>query len=243
MDTPLRVEEPPVRYVAELLGAHEVTLTGAADLGFWRARLAQHGFSPRDSSGKARILISSVSARWMGVAFREATISIAIDPPPDEPGSEAFFLVQAFHSSRSFAFCERAFFHTPYAHAAVRVGIGPPAAMAVARADGTMLQAHMAPTSLADRAPSKSGEDGWQGPVLLPASGGRRMYVKIGGASRVYPFSAADQVTLTPGPGDRVVAWLAESRFTGVEWILRPSAVHARSRTVRHGSHGMTPRS
>lgn len=234
---------PPVRYVAEFRGAHEVTLAGTADLAFWRARLAEHGFSVRDSSGKARILISSVSARWMGVAFREATISIAIAPPPDEPGSEAFFLVQAFHSSRWFAFCEQAFFRTPYAHAAVRVVAGLPAAIALARADGTTLEARMSSTSVADRVPSRSGEDGWQGPVFLPSGGGRRMYARIGGLTQVYPFSAADAVTLTPGTDDRVVAWLAESRFAGVEWILRPSAAHARSKTVRHGSHGVTPRS
>ena len=75
----------------------------------------------------------------------------------------------------------------------------------------------------------------WQGRIYLPPRGPRRelFYARLAGPTDVYPFGAADTLTIRPRPGDDVLGCLVESGFAGREWRVRAEAVHARSRTYR----------
>ena len=91
--------------------------------------------------------------------------------------------------------------------------------------------------SLQTREPLSIGEDGWEGPVLLPRNSrgrkgeGRLLFAKVSGLTRVYPFLACDKLLLKPGQGCDITQKLIDSHFTGREWIVREDAAHAKSKT------------
>lgn len=146
--------------------------------------------------GRPSLLIAA-EAKFMGVRFRELSLSELLDE------NEAR-LIQAYNSRRFFAFSERTFFRTPYAHANVLVG---PRSMHV---DG-VLHAEMH----GERAALSVAHEEWQPTIHLP--NGRKFYARLSGETRRYPFLASDVAQL---PG-----------FTGEEWIVRDDATHAKSKT------------
>ncbi len=98
-----------------------------------------------------------------------------------------------------------------------------------------------------DREPSRSGEDGWEGPVYLPGSRrgrgsrGRLFFAKIKGLTRSYPFLAGeDTVLIGPSPDAEVLPALIDSQFIGTEWLVREDATHAKSKTYERSgaTHG-----
>ena len=97
---------PPARYAVQIRGVDEVTLHGTADLAFWGRRLRPFGLGPRDVGGRARMLISATSSRFLGVPFRE--VAVVVEAGPLDGGTEAvgYFLVRAFNSSALFAFVD-----------------------------------------------------------------------------------------------------------------------------------------
>ncbi|HYR28576.1 MAG TPA: hypothetical protein VEU30_08925, partial [Thermoanaerobaculia bacterium] len=99
-----------MKYVAKLRGVLDVTLTGTTDLDYWRTRLPM---PPLAVNGRAQAMVIAAAARFRGIRFCELSMSVAV-----EGGA---FLLQAFNSVRFFAWSERTFFHTPYAHAPVSV--------------------------------------------------------------------------------------------------------------------------
>jgi hypothetical protein len=127
------------------------------------------------------------------------------------------------------AFLERAFFQTPYFPAHLQAHPGPPARVLVRAAEGALYEAAMAsPTP-----PSAERDGAWQGTIHLP--GGRAFTAHLGGQTEIYPYSAADTLTLSPSPASPVFQWLAESGLAGREWRIRRDALHARSATFRRG--------
>lgn len=231
-----------VKYAARLDHVREVTLQGEAELAFWGGRLREHDMVPVEEDGKAQILIIAADAKFAGVRFREVSVSVAVSRPEGAARKDAVFLVQAFNSSRFFAFCERAVFKTPYQHGRTRVSASYPPSIQVRLGGEVVLQAGMGldPSGTA-REPSRAGEDGWEGPVFLPegrrGSGqpGRLFFARIGGQTRVYPFREGhDTVTIRASPGGPTVFRdLVDSRFTGKTWIVRENAEHAKSKTYR----------
>ena len=234
----------PVRYVARIHPVREVTLVGAADHPFWKERLRAAGLHPAQVDGKAQVVVSAVGSRFRGIPFRELSISVLVSRREGGPDRDGVFLAGAFNSSRLFAFIERRFFRTPYRHGAVSVDPRPPASFEVAEAGRAILRGNMAAGgSEGARYAARTGEEGWEGPIFLPgaapgaADGDRYFFGKVGGPTRAYPFDpSADAVALDPPPGDGAVRLLFESRFSGREWVLRETAAHARSGTLRGGA-------
>lgn len=78
------------------------------------------------------------------------------------------------------AFCERAFFSTPYSYAGVRVETSPPCRISVAQGGEEIFRAAMPGEATAiARAALPVADDGWEGPVFLPrrqAAGARRVF-------------------------------------------------------------------
>jgi hypothetical protein len=225
-----------VKYVAELRHVREVSLLGTADLAFWEDRLREEGLAPAAQDGKAQVLVIAAAARYLGVPFREVSFSVLV-----AGHGQAAFLVRAFNSSRLFAFCERAFFATPYYPGDVRVSATLPASIQLTEGGGAGFRAEMQGDAAAPgRGPSRSGEDGWEGPVFLPA--GRRgkgrqgnlFFARLRGQTRAYPFlPSRDAVTIQPPPEGGALQALVDSHFAGKEWAVRENAEHVRSKTYK----------
>jgi hypothetical protein len=231
----------PVKWAAELAHVREVSLLGTADLAFWRDRLLKEDLSPAERDGQAQLMIVAADARFRGVRFRELSFSVLICPQEKGSRQDGAYLVRAFNSCRFFAFCERMFFATPYYHGDVRVSASSPTSIHLLKKGDVAFGAEMrADTSGPGREPSRRGEDGWEGPVFLPASRrgkgrqGDLFFARIRGRTQTYPFlPAQDAVTLRPTPDSAVLQALLDSQFVAKEWAVREDAIHAKSKTYK----------
>ena len=160
-----------MKYVAELAHVREVSLLGSADLGFWAERLRVEGLTPVEHAGLARVLVVACDSKFFGVRFRELSFSVFVRRPDVSEGSDAAFLVQAFNSSRFFAWSERTWFSTPYRHGVIDVDVGLPAAMRLGLEGQTVFSAVMsADSNTQTREPSRSGGSR-VGPAALRRAG------------------------------------------------------------------------
>ena len=218
----------PIRWAAELSGVREVSLEGAADLAFWRGRLAPLGLEPAAAGGEARVMVLAGDARFLGVRFRELSFCVLLQGRG--AWREGGYLLGAFNSRRFFAFCERTFFSTPYRHGDVRVSVTAPAGMEVSVDGRVPFRAAMG-----HRDVGPLDEGGWEGPVFLPprARGPARVFfARLRGPTFTAPFDpSVDALALAPGPGDDAIRALADSGFRATGWVVRESAVHAKSKT------------
>src|SRR5262245_46794714 len=164
-----------IQYVAELSHVREVSLLGTADLTFWKDRLRREELIPTEQDGRAQILILAAHSKFMGVRFTEVSFSVLVSQAEQASRREGAFLVQAFNSSRLFAFCERAFFATPYYHGDCHVSTTAPVSIQIIRGGGLVFRG-----AAAAREPSRSGPDGWAGPVFLPR-GRNKFFARIRG--------------------------------------------------------------
>jgi hypothetical protein len=227
------------KYVATLASVREVSLWGTAELAFWKNQLSEAELTPAEFDGKARVLIIAADAKFMGLRFQELSVCVAVPPPQQGGWPDAAYLVRAFNSRRFFAFCERAMYSTPYYHGAIQVSASFPISIDVVAASGEgAFQAAMG--QRADE-PTRMGDGGWNGPVFLPRQrdGARRpdrarklFFAKLQGASRTYPFlPSADRVEITSSGENNVFRLLTDCGFAGLEWVVRPDAIHAKSKT------------
>ena len=229
-----------MKYVAELAHVREVSLLGSADLGFWAERLRGEGLTPVEHAGRARVLVVACDSKFFGVRFRELSFSVFVRRPDASEGSDAAFLVQAFNSSRFFAWSERTWFSTPYRHGMIDVEVGLPAAMRLGLEGQTVFSAVMsADSNTPTREPSRSGVESFDGPIFLPgstsgkAASGRFFFAKIEGETQAYSFSPTDTLTIRPSSGSPVLQALVDSHFVVDEWLIRRDASHAKSKTLR----------
>jgi hypothetical protein len=128
---------------------------------------------------------------------------------------------------------ERAFFGTPYFHAAVDVAESPPVRIAVTIEATRAFCAQMA----APTTPVRVEAELWKGRVFLPRAkaGAPRKYfiASLGGETQTYAFHAgSDALELAPARADDVFAQLRDSHFVAREWHVRHDATHCKSRTL-----------
>jgi hypothetical protein len=223
-----------IKYVAQVEPVREVSLIGSADLAYWTSQLAADNLRPIAFDGQARVMIGATAARFLGIQFREVTITV-LCRPLDDAVQEGYFLAQAFNSVRWFAWVERNLFSTPYDHAAIEVDTSSPAALRLKVKDETLVAARLAAENL--RHPGSIDDFAWAGPVFLPR-GTRKVrkffWAKIAGETRNYPFDAErDVLELRRSVRQPVIASLIESQFVAREWAVREAAAHAKSKTYR----------
>ena len=170
----------------------------------------------------------------MGRRTNELTIGLVVCERPAADSPDALYLVEAFNSSRLFAWIERTFFSTPYCPGRIRVGDRIPAQIQLEDRAGTMLGIQMA----AKATPVASQDELWQGKIYLPRrkadaqQSGKYFVAKLGGRTEVYPFVPdADTLQLFAREACHVFQWLLESNLVAKEWRIRSNAVHARSKT------------
>src|SRR5262249_25679981 len=208
-----------IKYVAEPTHVREVSLRGTADLDFWTKRLAEEGLVPAAHEGKAQLLLIAADLKFMGVRFQELSFSVLVSHREGGIPQAGAYLLRAFNSCRFFAFCERVFFSTPYYHGDVRVSASFPASMQLTQRGETLFRAEMQADPAGSREPARSGEDGWEGPVFLPATRrgkncpGRLFFARIRGHTRTYPFlPSGDSITITPSRGSEILQALLDSQ-------------------------------
>jgi hypothetical protein len=235
-----RMKHGRVKWVAELAHVREVTLVGSADLGYWTDRLRDEELEPAASvEGHAQVLVIVADAAFMGLRFREVSFSVVVQHPGREQGGDATFLVRAFNSRRVFAWCERAFFSTPYYFGNVHEVRTSPAAIHLVDKDEGEFRAEMCPDANGSaRVPSRCQEEGWNGPVFLPQAGtgrggpGKMFFARLHGATRAFQFQTThDTLSLSPGKNSKVLQALVDSRFGATQWLVREDAMHAKSKT------------
>lgn len=185
-----------IKWAARLPHVRDVTLFGTAALDYWKRRLEPARLTPVDDDGRARVMVVAADSRFLGISFREISISIAVNPLESMPGGAAATLIQAYNSVRLFAFCERKLFHTPYLHGQVRVAVDRErsnASVLLERGGTSRFQAQLttsdddgldrdarqadadarhgdASNTRSDtRKPLAEADDGWEGVIYLPA--------------------------------------------------------------------------
>lgn len=219
---------PPIRYVAEVEGL-EVSLLATADLAFWKERLQREHLRPFAIDGRAELLISSISARFLGVRFRELVVAVTVSQSPGGDTRDDCFLAAAFHSSRFFAWIERTAFQTPYRPAIVQSTYEPRAGVSLADRQGLLLEA------VRSSAVQETVESPWEGAIYLPTPDGRLpqrvFYGRFRGAVEVSPFIADDTFRISGGDRQPILQDMIDSNLTPREWRIRRKAIHARSKT------------
>jgi hypothetical protein len=217
-----------IKYVAELSHVREVSLLGAADLGYWEERLKPEGLSPVEREGRAQILVSGAEGRFMGLRFRELSFSVLVGGY----GEDAAYLVRAFNSRRFFALCERVFYSTPYYGGDIGLGTADEPFVQLTLGGVIAFRAQAKAIGPKPREGLQTLEQDWQGPVFLP--GNRHVFfAKLSGRTQTYPFLAEVDTTAINAVADigGVLQALVDSGFTGREWVVRADAAHAKSKT------------
>jgi hypothetical protein len=223
---------PAIKWAARLSHVREISLRGGADLSYWKDRIAPEGLLPLDRAGRAEILVIAADAKFRGVRFREVSFSVAVAAPDPTPGIETMFLLGAYNSNRFFAWCERTFFSTPYAHGDVAVTDVPPT-IRLSRGGAPTFLASM-PDGVPASAP-RSAPGGLEARVLLPRRKGRParfFFARITGNTSILPVTDYGLMLSTnPARDTPVLQALNDSNFVPTEWHIRLDATHAKSKT------------
>jgi hypothetical protein len=234
------IDPAAVKYVAQVSPVREVAVLGTADLDYWREPLARAELCPHDEGGRVPLMIGATDTRFMGVRFRELTVTVFCR---DRRGTlpDGVFLAQAFNSVRWFAWVERNIFSTPYDHGVAEVTIEPAASFQLTIGGAVTLRATMSADPASQRATTHSASDGFAGPVYLPArKPGARLswfYADIVGETDTFPFDPAhDSLSLHPTAGQPLIQSLVDSRFTASQWAVRSSATHKKSKSYRRSA-------
>ncbi len=231
------MEPQPVKYIAQLKEVRELALLGAAELSWWRDHLAAEELEPVEVDGQAQVLVTGLDSKWMGIGFRDLSVAVAARCQSGLVAA-GFFLARAFNASRFFAGFERWWFHLPYSRRAVRVELGTTASMRLGREPDVDLLAELGPREPSGE-PAQAQEMGYTGPLFLPKGRTKRRWlmVRIHGRTSTFDFDAnRDRFEIGSECADPIFAGLRASKFCGIQWHVRRSATHARSKTfqVRH---------
>jgi len=232
------MSDAPIRYIAEPAHVREVSLLGTADLAFWRERIRHEGLSAAEYNGKAQILIIAATMVFKGVRFAEISFSLVVSGYGRGIRPDSALLLQAFNSSRLFAFCERVLFATPYLHGRCRVSVAAPVGFDLAISGNVGCRAELASGNTKAMRPTlRSGFESWDGPVFLPskASGrkpGRFFFAKVSGDTRAFTFDREHDVfSIANASGIDIFNDLIESHFEPTEWTVRADATHGKAKT------------
>jgi hypothetical protein len=181
------------------------------------------------------MMIVAADAAFMGIRFREVSVSVLARGTGMAAGLEGAYLVHAWNSRRLFAWCERVLFKTPYSRGDVAVTAAVPASVHLRWRGEERFAAEML------EAPEDQGQavqGGWGGPVFLPGRGRgpadqKVFFVRLAGATWTYPFreAAEDRWSISSTGSDDPLGAVIESRFAPAEWAIRPDATHSKSKT------------
>lgn len=172
-----------------------------------------------------------------GIPIPRGELGFSVLVSDTQQDGDAAYLVQAFNSSRLFAFCERFWFSTPYSHGNVRVSSAHPVSVELRSKTGCLFNAELRPRR---RAPLRREEDGWEGRIYLPRHGSTKQirsklfFARIRGKTTTYDFlPSQDLLTMSPSANSDVLQALLDSNFVARRWMIREDATHAKSKTYK----------
>ena len=229
------MESSPVKYIAQLKRVREVGLWGDAELSWWRDHLAGEGLEPVEADGRARVVVTGLDAKWMGIPFRDVSVAV-VARRRCAPAETGLLLARAFNASRFMAGVERWWFHLPYQFRAdLHVGLGDAGEIRLGDRSAVDLVAEL---GARESSGEPAEEMGYTGPLFLPGGGDRTrrrwLMVRIHGMTSTFDFDAAlDRFEVGSGCTDPILAGLRDSHFRGVQWHVRRSDTHARSKTFQ----------
>lgn len=210
-----------IHYMTVIHPVLEVTLLGNADYATWQPILQAEGFHPTHTK-TIPVIISGTQARYMGVTFRELSISLGID-------DERFLLIYAFNSNRFFAWAERNLFRTPYYHASIAVNSHH---IAIHQGENRLFEATLPPdTQIAQQ----SVED-YQRIICLPKSLRKNtdmphyFHARLAGDTQHYAPQSA-HIGFVNDTANTILSRLSESQFEITDWTVRMQAHHSKSKT------------
>ncbi len=218
-----------IQYVTVIQPVLEVTLWGNANVEAWQSMLKDEGLVPYVEAGKAEFLLSAVSSKYMGMPFREFSISVRLE-------NGDYFLIHAFNNLRFFAFAERRFFQTPYYPAKLTV---TPTEVGVQRRGKLVFHAGLAP----NLKPLRSGMEDAQLKIRLPKKLRKNpavphfFYARLRGETSSFPATMAD-FSIAPGEDDSVFRLLRDAQFKVQEWCFRAAGIHSKSKTFNETLEG-----
>lgn len=222
----------------------EVSLVGAANLCYWRDKLAMHDLHPSEADGQATMMLSACEARFKGIRFRELSISVFVAREPGSPTRDGVLLLRAFNSIRFFAWVERTLFATPYYFQRIALSPDVPAFLRLGDARQPVFEAAMGdrPVSEPHRLNAATHGD-WQGPIFLPdlrdasRPASRLFFATLTGECQMLAFDGGhDRFRLGPSASDPFVPLLTAAKFEPREWILRTAATHGKSKTIHRAA-------
>ena len=223
------------KYHVVVSPVREVSLIASADAAFWSRQLEPLGLHPTVDEGRAQLVVTGAEMKFKCILFRELSVSVFVCNQSGSAARDGAYLLQAWNTVRFFAWVERTFFHTPYAHGEVVVDSIPPEAVGAYRRNMPLLSVMMGRLDPSSSRPvSRSGYEVWEGPLYLPGPTPRMFHARLEGETNAYPFhSEVDAVTIQPVPEFPALQQLIDSDFRGREWLVRSSATHGKSKTVR----------
>ncbi|GAB1420375.1 hypothetical protein MASR2M15_04710 [Anaerolineales bacterium] len=212
----------PIHYVTRIEPVLEVTLYGYAQTQVWYPYLEDEEIDTQNLHEKIDIIISIVASKYMGIRFREFSISVKLD-------ANRYFLAHAYNSMRLFAYMERAFFQTPYYHGDIEIQAD---AVRLSHQQNTVFEARLPQKAMR----LKTGEECEELNILLPkrlrktASQPHFFDARLEGLTETYSGDAVD-LQMTPRADDFILNLLQESLFQVQEWRIRRTARHSKSKT------------
>lgn len=219
-----------VKYIAQLKNVRELVLMGEADLSWWREHLADEELEPTELDGRAQVFLTGLDTKWMGLPFRDVSVAVAAhrSDGSDEAG---LFFARAFNASRFFAGVERRWFDLPYSYCSdLHVELAESGTICLGRQSGADVVAEM------DRREDggEAQEMEFTGPLFLPRGRNRSRWlmVQIRGMTSTIDFDPErDRFEVGSDCVDPVIAGLIASDFCPIQWHVRRSSTHARTKT------------
>ncbi len=238
-----------VKYIATVKNVREIALLGTADLKYWQSQLAQESLQPipTPDGNHAQILLTTISAKWRGNAFREFAVAIAACPQSSHNSAEGvgestsnehyFFFAAAFNSSRIFTFFERHWFHTPYqCRKDLQLALDATPSFQLGSSPHPDIHAQ-----LASRSPKTIPEQiaiDYPCKLFIPRKENQRpdqlryFNILLQGLTTITNYDPTqDQFEIAINTKIPILNALKESNFQPTQWHLRTNATHARSKT------------
>jgi hypothetical protein len=216
-----------IRYMTVIEPVLEVTLIGNVQAVLWQPILEAEGFHPPQANS-IPIIISGTQAKYMGVTFRELSISLGID-------DKRFLLIHAFNSNRFFAWTERKMFRTPYYHAQITV---EPNLIVVSQLENPLIEVAIQP----DATITHQADEDYRWTICLPKALRKNMdmphyfHARLAGHTQHYAPQLA-HLNFSDSSND-ILSRLAKSHFELTDWSVRMTAQHSKSKTFLGDSTG-----
>ena len=211
-----------IEYITVVEPVLEVSLIGNASRESWQSLIQKENLVVEGNT--LEIILSAVSAKYMGIPFRELSVSLRLN-------EDEFFLIHAYNSLWWFALAERKFFRTPYYSADIQVA---PHYIQLSKGQNRVFEAKLADATkvIEDTAERNTWKIHLPRKLRKQAHQAHCFHAILEGATQYYDLASLQTTVSTQGHSEAVFATLAQSDFTVRQWLVREKARHSKSKTM-----------